>query len=67
MAAALRRDLHVEVQTVEGRYGEFTVLLDGEELVSGGALGFFGVLPSVRTVRDLVERKLRVRVADKRD
>jgi hypothetical protein len=67
VAAALRRDLHVDVQRVEGRYGEFTVLLDGEVLVSGGALGFFGVLPSVRTVRDLVERRLRAPAADRRD
>ena len=44
---------------VEGHYGEFTVLLDGEKLIGGGPLGFVGVLPSVRTVRKLVERRLR--------
>lgn len=59
MAASLRRDLHVDVDLVEGHYGEFTVLVDGEELISGGAMGFVGVLPSTRTVRELVERKLR--------
>ena len=59
MAASLRRDLHLEVETVEGHYGEFTVLVDGEQLISGGPLGFVGVLPSVRKVRELVERRLR--------
>lgn len=59
MAASLRRHLPVEVETVEGRYGEFTVLMDGEELIRSGPLGFVGVLPGVRTVRELVERKLR--------
>ena len=58
MAASLRRDLHLEVETVEGHYGEFTVLVDGEKIIAGGPLGFLGVLPSVRTVRRLVERRL---------
>ena len=57
MAASLRRDLHLEVETVEGRYGEFTVLVDGEEIIRGGTLGFVGVLPSVRKVRELVEAR----------
>ncbi len=57
MAAALRRDLHLDVETVEGHYGEFTVLIDGEELISAGPLGFIGVLPSVRTVLELVKAK----------
>ncbi len=57
MAASLRRDLHLEVETLEGRYGEFTVLADGEEIISGGPLGFVGVLPSVRKVRELVEAR----------
>lgn len=59
MAASLRRDLRLDVETVEGRYGEFTVLLDGEKLMDAGPLGFVGVLPSVRKVRELVERRLR--------
>jgi len=53
----LRRDPRFEVETVEGHYGEFTVLVDGEEIVSSGPLGFIGVLPSVRRVRDLVEQR----------
>jgi hypothetical protein len=44
---------------VEGRYGELTVLVDGEPIVTSGPLGFVGVLPSVRKIRDLVERRMR--------
>lgn len=58
MASALKRDLGVDVERVEGHYGEFTVLVDGEKVVSGGALGFVGVLPSTRKVRESVGRKL---------
>lgn len=59
MAASLRRDLHLEVEMVEGHYAEFTVLVDGEKIIGAGPLGFIGVLPSVRKVRELVERRLR--------
>jgi len=58
VAASLRHDLHLEVETVERHYGEFTVLVDGEKIIGGGPLGFVGVLPSVRKVRKLVERRL---------
>ena len=58
MAASLRRNLNLEVELVEGHYGEFTVLVDGEKIIGGGPLGFIGVLPSVRKVRALVERRL---------
>jgi hypothetical protein len=59
VAASLKRDLPVDVETVEGRYGEFTVLIDGEEVVRAGPLGFVGVLPGIRTVRSHVARKMR--------
>ena len=59
VAASLRRDLPVDVETVEGHYGEFTVLIDDEEVVRAGPLGFVGVLPRIRTVRDLVAQKMR--------
>jgi hypothetical protein len=58
VAAVLRRELHLDVEMTEGHYGEFTVLIDGEELTSGGPLGFVGVLPSAQTVRELVRQKL---------
>lgn len=56
MAASLRRDPGVDVETVEGRYGEFTVLVDGERVVGGGPLAFLGILPSIRAVRKAIER-----------
>ena len=59
MAASLKHDLGLEVEIVEGHYGEFVVLVDGEKLIGGGPLGFLGVLPSVREVRELVEQRLR--------
>ena len=44
-----------------GHYGEFTVLVDNEELVSGGPFGFVGVLPSVASVKKLIAQRLRVK------
>jgi hypothetical protein len=58
VAAVLRRELGVEVSTVEGHYGEFTVLVDGDEVASAGALAFLGILPAARTVQALVAAKL---------
>ena len=57
MAAELRRRLGagVEVDTEDGHYGEFRVFIDGAEVLSAGSLAFHGVLPTVRTVRELVE------------
>ncbi|HEY3176108.1 MAG TPA: hypothetical protein VGK94_10180 [Candidatus Polarisedimenticolia bacterium] len=46
----------MDVETVEGRYGEFTVLVDGERVVGGGPLAFLGILPSIRAVRKAIER-----------
>jgi hypothetical protein len=66
VAASLSRNPRLEVETVEGRYGEFTVLADGEEIIRGGPLGFVGVLPSVRSVRDLVERRLELAAEEER-
>jgi hypothetical protein len=61
VAAALRRDSRFEVEMVEGRYGELTVLVEGKPIISSGLLGFVGVLPSVRKIRDLVELRIRER------
>ena len=57
MAAKLRQRLgpEVAVDTVDGRYGEFRVYIDGEEVLSAGTLAFLGVLPTVRTVLEVVE------------
>lgn len=57
MAAQLRRRLgpDVEVATEDGRYGEFKVFIDGEQVLDAGSLAFLGVLPTIRTVREVVE------------
>lgn len=60
MAAKLRRDLQIEVDTEHGRYGEYKILVDGEVVVDGGSLAILGVLPSARksvsAVRDRLAR-----------
>lgn len=60
MAAKLRRELKIDVDTEHGRYGEYKVLVDGEVVVDGGALAVFGLLPSgsksVSAVRDRLSR-----------
>lgn len=57
VAGDLRRRLgpDVEVATENGRYGEFRVFIDGEQVLDAGALAFLGVLPTVRKVREVVE------------
>jgi hypothetical protein len=49
----------VDVTTVEGRYGELSVVVDGEKVLSAGPLAFLGILPSLRRIREAVEGKLR--------
>lgn len=58
MEADLRRELKVDVELVEGHYGQFSVLVDGKEVFDAGALAFLGVLPSRRTIRELVAQRL---------
>ena len=59
MAADLRRELKVAVEMREGHYGEFSVLVDGQEVFNAGALAFLGVLPTRRRVRELVLQHMR--------
>ena len=54
----LERELDLEVELVEGHYGEFTVLVDDEPVVRGGVLTFLGITPSLRRVREALERAL---------
>ena len=58
MAADLRRELKQDVQLVDGKYGQFSVLVDGEQVIDAGALAFLGVLPSKREVREAVVKRL---------
>lgn len=48
----------IEATLVDGHYGELSVLVDGEEVINGGALTFLGVMPSLRRIRDAVAEKL---------
>ena len=57
MAAALREDPSLEVVLAAGHYGEFTVLVEGEEVLSAGALAVLGILPSIQKVREAVDRR----------
>jgi hypothetical protein len=59
VAASLKDDPRFEVEVVEGRYGEFTILVDGDLIIESGPLGFVGVLPSVQKVRALLEQRFR--------
>jgi hypothetical protein len=58
VAAKLRRELQIEVETVHGRYGEYKVLVDGETVVEGGPLVALGVAPSDRSVVAAVRSRL---------
>jgi hypothetical protein len=58
VAARIRRELGTDVDMVHGGYGEFTVLVDGETLVDGGALAALGVLPSAAKVVKAVKERL---------
>jgi hypothetical protein len=58
VAAKLRRELKIEVDTEHGRYGEYKVLVDGEVLVDGGALAVLGLLPSGRKTVSAVRARL---------
>ena len=58
MAAKIRRELGEDVEKRSGAYGEFKVLVDGEVVVDGGALGFLGLLPSPGAVLQRVKARL---------
>lgn len=59
----LRRELGLDAELVEGHYGEFTVLVDDQPVVRGGALTFIGIIPSLRRVREVIERSLESELA----
>jgi hypothetical protein len=58
VAARLRRELGIEVDTIHGRYGEYKVLVDDETLIDGGPLVILGVMPSARKIVDAVRARL---------
>ncbi len=58
MAARIRQELGAEARLVPGRYGEFTVLVDGEVVTRAGRWGFLGVLPEEDEVLREVSARL---------
>ena len=61
MAARLRRELGIEVDTIRGHYGEYKVLVDDETAVDGGPMVILGVMPSARKIVDAVRARLDLR------
>jgi len=58
VAARLRRELGIDVETTRGHYGEYKVLVDGDVIVDGGPMSVFGLLPSARNVVSKVQARL---------
>jgi hypothetical protein len=58
VAARLRRELGIDVNTIHGRYGEYKVLVDDVVVVDGGPLVALGVMPPARTTVAAVRTKL---------
>jgi hypothetical protein len=58
VAARLRRELQIDVDTEHGRYGEYKVLVNGETVIDGGALVVLGVVPSARKIVTAVRSRL---------
>ena len=58
MAARLRRELGIEVETIRGHYGEYKVVVDGETVVDGGPAVIVGVMPSARKIVERVRQRL---------
>jgi hypothetical protein len=60
VAARIRRELGIEVDTIPGRYGEYKVLVDGETVVDGGAQVIIGLMPSARKIVERVRGQLAI-------
>jgi len=58
VAARLRRTLNIDVDTVHGRYGEYTVLVDGETVIDGGPFVALGLVPPSRKTVSAVRERL---------
>ena len=58
MAAAIRKQLGVDVQKVHGHYGELKVLVDDDVVVDGGAAVIVGIMPSTRSILEKVRQRL---------
>jgi len=58
VAARLRRELGIDVDSIRGHYGEYKVLVDSDIIVDGGPMVVLGLLPSARTVVEKVRARL---------
>jgi hypothetical protein len=54
----MERELGTKIEKRSGAYGEFTVLVDEQPVLTGGALGFLGILPSADDVVAAVRERL---------
>ncbi len=52
----MRRELNTDVDVIGGPYGQFHVLVDGATVLDAGPLAALGILPSARTVIDLLQK-----------
>jgi hypothetical protein len=58
VAARLRREVGIEVETIRGRWGEYKVLVDGETVVDGGRRVTLGVMRSAPRIVEKVRAHL---------
>jgi hypothetical protein len=58
VTARLRRELGIDVEMEHGRYGEFKVLVDGQLVVDGIAMGTMGFPPTSKKIVELVRAHL---------
>jgi hypothetical protein len=58
LAARIERELHVDVEKVKARYGEYRVLVDGETIIDGGMKALLGIFPSAEKVVGAVTKRL---------
>lgn len=58
MAATLRRELQIDVDSLHGPYGQYKVLVDDEVVVDGGLRATLGFLPSGRRILEAVRLRL---------
>ena len=58
VAARLRRELGIEVDTIHGHYGEYKGLVDDETVVDGGPMVILGLMPPARKTVEAVRARL---------
>lgn len=58
VAARIKKELGEQVDQIAGDYGEFTVTVDGVEVMTAGGLAWLGVLPDSKRVLERVRQAL---------